>query len=451
MTSAVTVTHADLFAEPQYRPLADRMRPQQLSEYCGQQHLLGAGRPLYQAVTQQQLHSMILWGPPGTGKTTLARLLCAGVNAQFVTLSAVTSGVKEIRQAIQEAQQLREKGRQTVLFIDEVHRFNKSQQDAFLPHIEDGTIIFIGATTENPAFEVNRALLSRARAYRLESLADADILRLLERALTDSENGLGRLNLDFSVEAKELLVKYAGGDARRALSLLEIVSEGRNDTQVSAADLQAVVSERQLAFDKGGDVFYDILSAFHKSIRGSSVDGGLYWYARVLQAGGDPLVIARRLLAIASEDIGLADPQALQVCLNAWDYFHRLGPAEGERAIAEAVVYCALAPKSNALYQAFKSAKKLAADYPDAEVPHHLRNAPTAVHKEQGYGADYRYAHDYPNHYVAGERYLPSQIKPAETGLYQPSERGYEKRYQEKLSWLAELDRSSDWQRGDDE
>ena len=434
---------------PDFRPLAARMRPLTLDDYVGQEQLLGPGKPLRDAIERGQLHSMILWGPPGTGKTTLAEIIAQSGAAAIERVSAVTSGVKEIRAAIAKAKENQQQGRRTLLFVDEVHRFNKSQQDAFLPHIEDGTVVFIGATTENPAFELNGALLSRARVYRLKALDDAAIRQLLELALTDSERGLGERALQLTAEALDYLVHAAGGDARRALNYLEISADTVADGEpLERAMVVEAIGGRQAGFDKQGDVYYDLLSALHKSVRGSSADGALYWYARILQGGGDPLIVARRLLAIASEDIGNADPRAIQLALNAWDTFHRVGPAEGERAIAQALVYCALAAKSNAVYRAFSAAKKLAADYPDAPVPHHLRNAPTKVHKQEGFGDDYRYAHDFPNAIVAGERYLPSVV--GEVNLYQPSERGLEKQLKAKLDWLQQHDQQSNWQRGDD-
>lgn len=434
---------------PDFRPLAARMRPLRLSDYVGQEQLLGPGKPLREAIERGQLHSMILWGPPGTGKTTLAEIIAQSGAAAIERVSAVTSGVKEIREAIAKAKANQQQGQRTLLFVDEVHRFNKSQQDAFLPHIEDGTVVFIGATTENPAFELNGALLSRARVYRLKALDDAAIRQLLELALNDHERGLGERGVKLTAEALDYLVHAAGGDARRALNYLEISADSAAEGEpLERAMVVEAIGGRQAGFDKQGDVYYDLLSALHKSVRGSSADGALYWYARILQGGGDPLIVARRLLAIASEDIGNADPRALQLALNAWDTFHRVGPAEGERAIAQALVYCALAAKSNAVYRAFSAAKKLAADYPDAPVPHHLRNAPTKVHKQEGFGDDYRYAHDFPNAIVAGERYLPSQVGTAK--LYQPSERGLEKQLKAKQDWLQQQDEQSQWQRGED-
>jgi len=440
------------FSEPsEHAPLAARMRPQSIAEYIGQQHLLSAGKPLRQAIERGQLHSMILWGPPGTGKTTLAELIATTADAVVARISAVTSGVKDIREAISKAkQQQAQSGRRTILFVDEVHRFNKSQQDAFLPHIEDGTIVFIGATTENPGFELNNALLSRARVYRLQSLQAEDLKVVLERALTDTEKGIGSRQLTLTDEAQRYLLNAADGDARRLLNFIEIASDFAEQGQQLDVDMvRDAIGEKQTRFDNQGDIYYDVLSAFHKSVRGSSPDGALYWYARVLAGGGDPLIIARRLLAIASEDIGNADPRALQICLAAWDTFHRVGPAEGERAIAQAVLYCAAAAKSNAVYQAFNQAVQVAKEQPDYPVPAHLRNAPTKVHKAEGYGEGYKYAHSYPHAFVAGERYLPGAL--ADTRFYAPNQRGLETKIAEKLTWLQSLNQASDWQRGNDD
>ncbi len=446
----MTSANRELALEPDFRPLAARMRPRNLSEYIGQSHILAPGKPLHEAIAKGQLHSMILWGPPGTGKTTLAELVAISGAAELARISAVTAGVKDIRAAIEEAKQRASTRQQrTVLFVDEVHRFNKSQQDAFLPHIEDGTVIFVGATTENPAFELNNALLSRTRIYRLQQLDDDAIKEVLHQAISDKERGLGEHNLEVAEAAMNYLIHAAAGDARRALNYLEISTDASDDHRLSLELVKQAVGERQASFDKQGDAYYELLSALHKSVRGSSPDGALYWYARILNGGGDPLIVARRVLAIASEDIGNADPRAMQLAINAWDTFNRVGPAEGERAIAQALIFCAMAPKSNAVYDAFNRAKKLAADFPDLPVPKHLTNAPTKLHQAEGYGADYRYAHNYPNAVVHGERYVPAEL--ANVRLYEPNDRGLEKQLKAKLDWLREQDLNSDWQRGNDE
>ncbi|RUO44455.1 recombination factor protein RarA [Aliidiomarina taiwanensis] len=430
-----------------YQPLAARMRPVSLDTYMGQEHLLAPNKPLRRAVEQGALHSMIFWGPPGTGKTTLAELMARSVQAHVERISAVTSGVKDIRDAIKAAKERAGK-QQTLLFVDEVHRFNKSQQDAFLPFIEDGTIVFIGATTENPGFALNNALLSRARVYRLRSLTQEQLEQVIDQALHDNEKGLGERQLQFEPEAKAFLLHVAEGDARRALNYLEIAAdfvEAPVGGTISRQLIEEVTGEKAIQFDKNGDHYYDLLSAFHKSVRGSSPDGALYWYCRFLAAGGEPLVIARRLLAIASEDIGNADPRALQLAINAWDTFHRVGPAEGERAIAQATLFCASAAKSNAVYTAFNAMLKEAKHGPSYPVPEHLRNAPTKVHEAEGFGAEYRYAHNEPEAYVPGERYLPPEL--ASTQWYQPSDRGLEKQIRDKLDYLRALDQASPWQR----
>ena len=434
------------FAASDFRPLAARMRPTTLEQYCGQAHLVGQGKPLRKAIEAGHIHSMIFWGPPGTGKTTLAEIIANRINAEVERLSAVTGGVKEIREAIERAKQNRLADRRTVLFVDEVHRFNKSQQDAFLPHIEDGTIIFIGATTENPSFELNNALLSRARVYILKPLNTADIERVLQQAVEDEERGLGKERLIFEENLLTWLAEYVNGDARLALNCLELMAdmaeEDENGKKIDCTLLKEVLGERQARFDKQGDRYYDLISALHKSVRGSAPDAALYWYARIITAGGDPLYVARRLLAIASEDVGNADPRAMQVALAAWDCFTRVGAAEGERAIAQAIVYLAVAPKSNAVYTAFKAAKKQATESADYDVPEHLRNAPTSLMKELGYGAEYRYAHDEPHAYAAGENYFPEPLK--DTRYYFPTNRGMELKIKEKLDWLHEQDKQSD-------
>lgn len=434
------------FSSEQFQPLAARMRPTTLEQYIGQQHLLAPDKPLTRAIEAGHLHSMILWGPPGTGKTTLAELIGRYGNADVERISAVTSGIKEIREEIERARQNRQAGRRTILFVDEVHRFNKSQQDAFLPHIEDGTITFIGATTENPSFELNSALLSRARVYLLKSLTVEDIETVLQQALTDKERGLGKENIVLPESTRRMIAELVNGDARRALNTLEMMadmaeSDAQGKRELTPQLLNAVSGERAARFDNKGDRYYDLISALHKSVRGSAPDAALYWYARIITAGGDPLYVARRLLAIASEDVGNADPRAMQVAIAAWDCFTRVGPAEGERAIAQAIVYLACAPKSNAVYTAFKAAMRDAREKPDFDVPEHLRNAPTKLMKEMGLGKAYRYAHDEPNAYAAGEDYFPAEM--AQTRYYQPTSRGLEGKIGEKLAWLAEQDQNS--------
>ncbi|UKH14019.1 replication-associated recombination protein A [Actinobacillus pleuropneumoniae] len=432
-----------------FRPLPARMRPRTLAEYIGQAHLIGEGKPLRRAIEAGHSHSMIFWGPPGIGKTTLAEIIAHHFDAEVERLSAVTSGVKEIREAIERAKLNRQTGRRTLLFVDEVHRFNKSQQDAFLPHIEDGTIIFIGATTENPSFELNNALLSRAKIYILKPLQAVEIAQVLTNALYDKERGLGNESYYIEDNVIELLADYVNGDARFALNCLELMSDmaeiSPQGKHLNKALLAEVLGERQARFDKGGDRYYDLISALHKSVRGSSPDGALYWYARILTAGGDPLYVARRLLAIASEDIGNADPRAMQVAINAWDCYTRVGAYEGERAIAQAVIYLAVAPKSNAVYNAFNEAKRFAKEGKDYDVPEHLRNAPTKLMKSLGYGEEYRYAHHEPNAYAAGENYFPPELK--DTVFYHPTERGMEKQIKEKLQWLKAQDQASLQQR----
>lgn len=430
------------FSDQDFIPLAARMRPENLQQYIGQQHLVGQGKPLRRAIEAGYAHSMILWGPPGTGKTTLAEIIAHQIHAQVERISAVTSGVKEIRDAIDRAKQNRFSGQRTILFVDEVHRFNKSQQDAFLPYIEDGTIIFIGATTENPSFELNNALLSRAKVYILKSLTAVEIEQVLQQALQDKERGLGLQQFELADNVLTLLAEYVNGDARLALNSLELMADmaeqGKNGKKLDRTLLTEVLGERQARFDKGGDRFYDLISALHKSIRGSAPDAALYWYARIITAGGDPLYVARRLLAIASEDVGNADPRAMQVAIAAWDCFTRVGAYEGERAIAQAIIYLAVAPKSNAVYTAFKAAKKLATERSDFDVPLHLRNAPTQLMQSLDYGKAYRYAHDEPHAYAAGENYFPTELQG--TQFYFPTERGMESKIKQKIEWLRKLD-----------
>lgn len=454
---------SDLFAQqeaeqqPRHQPLAARMRPRNLGDYIGQEHMLANGKPLHEALVRGQLHSMILWGPPGVGKTSLAKLFAEQAHARFESLSAVLAGVKEIRTAVAIAQQERACGRKTILFVDEVHRFNKSQQDAFLPYVEDGTFIFIGATTENPSFELNNALLSRCRVYVLRGLQPEQLQQVLQQALNDKERGLGASGLRIDTDSLATLSHAADGDARKALNLLEIAAdlaleittnleEGQSSYKIINSDVMAeVLASDVRRFDKNGDIFYEQISALHKSVRGSSPDGALYWLARMLDGGCDPLYIARRVVRMASEDIGNADPRALPLCLAAWDVQQRLGSPEGELAIAQAVVYLAAAPKSNAVYNAFNQVMADVRAEPAYDVPMHLRNAPTKLMKSMDYGSEYRYAHDEPNAYAAGEIYLPEDI--AQKRYYQPVERGLEIKVQEKLAHLRDLDKQSKKQR----
>lgn len=433
------------FGSDEFKPLAARMRPRNLSEYIGQSQLLGEDKPLPKAIEAGHLHSMILWGPPGTGKTTLAEIIAHHANAKVERISAVTSGIKDIREAIERAKINQQSGVRTILFVDEVHRFNKSQQDAFLPYVENGTVTFIGATTENPSFELNSALLSRARVYLLKSLTNEDIEQILQQAMDDPERGYGNQKITLLEETRKQIAEFVGGDARRALNTLELLVDMSDGNPLTPELLKEVIGERSARFDNQGDRYYDLISAVHKSIRGSAPDAALYWYARIISAGGDPLYVARRLLAIASEDIGNADPRAMQVALAAWDCFTRVGPAEGERAIAQAIVYLACAPKSNAVYLAFNQAMKDATSKPDYDVPEHLRNAPTSLMKDLGYGAQYRYAHDEPNAYAAGENYFPPEM--ADSKYYRPTQRGAEKNYSEKLAWLESQNKASTNQR----
>ena len=434
-----------MFSETsEYRPLADRMRPQNLAEFVGQEHLLGPGKPLRLAIERGQLHSMVLWGAPGTGKTTLARLVTSACEAQFLTLSAVLSGVREIRSAIDKARQCREMyNRDTVLFVDEAHRFNKSQQDAFLPHVENGAITFVGATTENPSFELNNALLSRVRVYVLKPLQAQELKQIVTQGLQERTRGIGDRELTITDEALQLLADSADGDARRALNLLEIAADLADSPQITTELLSKVLSGSSYRrFDKGGEVFYEQISALHKSVRGSAPDAALYWFARMLDGGCDPLYIARRVVRMASEDIGNADPRGLRLALDAWETQERLGSPEGELAIAQAVVYLACAPKSNAVYKAYNAVVEDVANTASEEVPIHLRNAPSKLMKELGYGRKYRYAHDEPDAYAAGERYFPDGM--AERRYYYPTNRGLEIQIADRLERLRALDWKQD-------
>lgn len=429
-----------------HRPLADLLRPTNLDDYVGQKHLLGASGPIRQLCEREQICSMILWGPPGCGKTSLVNLLKEYWQLPILYLSAINSGIKDIKALVSDNKHDLF-SQQKIVFVDEIHRFNKAQQDAFLPYVENGEIVLIGATTENPAFSINSALLSRMRVFTLEALGNEELSDLLERTFSyvnKQREIQQKVQITCQAPAKTLLINTSGGDARKLLSNIEVALSmlALNDTVLNKALVETACGEQVGSFDKQGDAYYDILSAFHKSVRGSSVDGSLFWFARLTLASTDIVPICRRLLAIASEDIGNADPKALQVCLNAWDVYHRVGKSEGERAVAQAVIYCALAPKSNAVYDAFKKAQRLAKEHSNAPVPLHLRNSTSNITKELGHGEGYQYAHNYEHAYTPQQSYLPEEV--SLRNIYQPNDRGFEKQLAQKIAFLAALDQATE-------
>ncbi|WP_017461083.1 replication-associated recombination protein A [Dyella ginsengisoli] len=447
MSHSPLTPDGSLFAEPEaLKPLAERMRPRSLDEVVGQPRLVGAGKPLRRALEAGRVHSMVLWGPPGCGKTTLALLVARYADADFRAISAVMSGLPEVRKALAEAEGNFARGRRTVLFVDEVHRFNKAQQDAFLPHIERGVILFVGATTENPSFELNSALLSRCRVHVLEALSPDDIVQALRRALEDTERGLGGQELEVPDDALRLIAEAADGDVRRALTLLEIAAEladhtGSEPGRIDQATLEQVLADRTRRFDKGGEQFYDQISALHKSVRSSDPDAAVYWLCRMLDGGCDPLYLARRLTRMAVEDIGLAEPRAWRMALDAWDTYERLGSPEGELGLAQLAIWLAIAPKSNAAYTAYNQARAVVAQTGTLDVPMHLRNAPTRLMKGLGYGKGYQYDHDAEGGIALDQQLLPDAL--VGTEFYQPVDRGLEIKLREKLSALREARRKA--------